>query len=285
MTFYLNRDGQSTPFELEQLRTMAQTGAFKQDEYVFDRRREEWLFPNQIDELKEFWTIGEEDKTVAIQLPADFVAQLAARQKAAVAAPEVHQIAAKAVALTPYSAPRAPIQPPEPSSPHSGTPQVIQPRFTGQGGDLLVTMLVGYLLSIVTLGIYLPWFLCNFQRLFLAKLAILEDGNTAGSFSFAGTGGELIGQFLLGILLLIVTFGIYAAWFQVSLMQFFARHTTVTLGAQSWRGRFSGTGGELLVMNLVGYLLTVVTLGIYGAWWLVKQLTFQTDHHHFDPQP
>ncbi len=394
MTFYLNRNGQSTPFELEQLRTMAQSGEFKQDEYVFDRRREEWLFPNQIDELKDFWTIGEDDKTVALQLPADFVEQLAARQKAAVSAPEVHQLAAKAVALTPYSAPRSPLHPPEPSSPQPGVAQVIQPRFAGQGGDLLVTMIVGYLLSMVTLGIYLPWFicklhaylaastriegtprgtlqleftgkggdlfvtglvgllltivtigfygpwflvnltrfftanthaiasdgtrygarfeatggellvallvgyvlclvtlgiytpwfLCNFQRLFLGKLAILEDGNTAGSFSFTGAGGELIGQFLLGILLMVVTFGIYAAWFQVALMQFFARHTTVTLGAQSWRGRFSGTGGELFVLNLVGYLLTVVTIGIYGAWWLVKQLTFQTDHHHFDPQ-
>ncbi len=392
MTFYLDRDGNSTPFELEQLREMAQNGEFRQDEYVFDRRREEWLFPNQIEELKDLWTIGEQDKTVAMQLPADFVQQLAARQKAATAAPEVHRAPPQREGQASSTPPREPARQAAPLP--SKTGQIIQPRFSGQGGDLFVTVLVGYLLSMVTLGIYIPWFvcklhaylaastriegtprgtlqleftgqgkdlfvtglvgvllsivtcgiyapwflvklaqffadhthaiapdgtrysarfevtggelfvallvggllcgvtlgiytpwfLCNLQRLVLSKTTILEDGTAHGSFSFTGEGGELIGTFLLGVLLMIVTFGIYAAWFQVSLLQFFTRHTTLTLGGSSWRGRFSGTGGELLILNLVGYLLTVITLGIYGAWWIVKQLTFQTDHHHFDPQ-
>ncbi len=401
MTFYLNRNGQSLPYDLDQLRALAKSGEFKQDEYVFDRRRDEWLFPNQIDELKDFWTIGEEDKTVAMQLPADFLDQLAARQKAASAPPAVHQAPPEQrhVPTMPYSLPKDPTPPPQRALPQRSKAEIalpgqtLQPRFNGTGGGLIVTMIVGYLLTMVTfgiyapwficklygyftssttiegtprgtvqlefngkggeliitwlvgillsvitfgiytpwfltklvkffcdntqavasdgtrygarfdatggetfmalfvgallcgvtLGIYTPWFLCNIQRFFLTKTVILENGQDAGVLTFTGEGAEFVGQFFLGMLLVIVTFGLYAAWFQVKMLQYFMSHTTLSLGNAHWRGRFSGTGGEILVLNIVGYLLTLITIGIYGAWWVVKQVKYQTDHQHYDP--
>src|SRR5690606_25195133 len=37
----------------------------------------------------------------------------------------------------------------------------LRPNFQGTGGELFVTFLVGYLLTVVTIGIYAPWFHCK----------------------------------------------------------------------------------------------------------------------------
>jgi len=423
MTFYLNRNGQNTPFDVAQLTTMARRGDFKQDEYVYDPRISQWVGATQIAELANCWSLEENEATVAMQLPADFADQLAARQGGFTPAAAPSQ---------PPPAARAPQQ--QQQQAYGQAPQgygqqgygqqgygggggvqggawvdpaaqrggghlargggVLQPNITVEGGELFVTILIGYLLSAVTLGIYLPWFMCKLVRLLaskttiagtdhgtvrlsfegqggalfvkflvgylltmvtlgiygawfimdltrffadntvgqaddgtrynlsfqgkggeffvkllvgylltmvtlgiympwmlcaiqkymMEKTAILENGQAAGGFTFTGEGGGLFVKFLVGYLLTVVTLGIYFAWFQVSLFQFFARATTVTLGRRNYAGDFVGTGGQFFVMFLVGYLLTVITLGIYGAWFMAKVIGFQINNHTFRAQ-
>jgi uncharacterized membrane protein YjgN (DUF898 family) len=157
----------------------------------------------------------------------------------------------------------------------------LQLRFEGTGGDLFVTLLVGYLLSVITLGIYFPWFLCSLQRLFYSKTKICENSVPVGGFEFSGTGGSLLGQFLLGYLLMIVTFGIYMAWFQVKMYKFFASNTRIDFHGHRWVGDFTGKGLDLFLIFLVGWLLLPITLGIYFFWFFAKLLRFQFNNMVF----
>jgi uncharacterized membrane protein YjgN (DUF898 family) len=150
-----------------------------------------------------------------------------------------------------------------------------KPSFTGQGGELFVTFLVGYLLTLVTFGIYFPWFICKMNKWFAANTKITKNGQQVGDVDFVGQGGDLLVTFIVGYLLTLITFGIYMAWFQVKLLKFNADSTKLTIEGRRLGMRFTGEGGELFVIILVGYLLTIVTIGIYMFWMMAKLLKWQ----------
>ena len=81
-------------------------------------------------------------------------------------------------------------------------------------------------------------------------------------FAFTATGKDLQKEFYIGVLLSIITLGIYSPWFIVKMRTFFTDNSNYGNEAFS----FKGDGGELLKIYLVGILLTIVTLGIYGSW-------------------
>ncbi len=147
--------------------------------------------------------------------------------------------------------------------------------FSGKGGDLFVTFLVGYLLTMITFGIYMPWFVCKLNKWFAQNTKITKQGGEVGGMDFTGQGGELFVTFLVGYLLTIITFGIYMAWFQVKLLKFNAEHMKIDVEGRRVNLRFTGEGGELFVMLLVGYLLTIITFGFYMFWLMAKLLKWQ----------
>ncbi|HLT37160.1 MAG TPA: DUF898 family protein, partial [Enhygromyxa sp.] len=104
---------------------------------------------------------------------------------------------------------------------------------------------------------------------------ITKNGQQVGDMDFVGQGGDLLVTFIVGYLLTLVTFGIYMAWFQVKLMSFNAESTKITVEGQRMGMRFTGEGGELFVIMLVGYLLSMITLGIYMFWMMAKLLKWQ----------
>jgi uncharacterized membrane protein YjgN (DUF898 family) len=150
-----------------------------------------------------------------------------------------------------------------------------KPDFQGRGGDLFVTFLVGYLLTAITLGIYGPWFICKMNKWFSENTKITKNGQMVGGLDFTGQGGDLLVTFIVGYLLTTITIGIYAPWFQVKMLAFNAENTKIDVEGTRLGMRFTGTGGELFVIILVGYLLTIVTLGIYMFWFMAKLLKWQ----------
>lgn len=158
-------------------------------------------------------------------------------------------------------------------------------KYTGTGGQLLVVVLVGYILTVITIGIYAPWFMCKFYGYVLAHQTLHENGVEIGSFEFVTTGGTLFKTFLVGYLLSIITLGIYSFWFAVNLMKVVTAGIEAKVVGSTWKGDFTGTGGEFLVVNLVGYLLTLVTLGIYGAWYCCNLWRFQIEGTSFKLRP
>lgn len=152
------------------------------------------------------------------------------------------------------------------------------------GGELFKTFLVNYLLTMVTFGIYAPWMMCNVQRVVLGATTIRENDRVVGTVAYTGQGGELFKTFLVGYLLTMITLGIYGFWFQVKLIAFFQRGTEITVDGLTYAGNYDATGGESLKINLLGYLLTTLTFGIYLFWYLADLLRFQLAHTSFAPK-
>lgn len=157
-------------------------------------------------------------------------------------------------------------------------------RSSLTGGELFKTFLVNYLLTVVTLGIYAPWMICNLQRVVLGATTICEKDQVVGTIAYRGQGGELFQTFLVGYLLTVITLGIYGFWFQVKLLAYFQRGTEITVDGVTYAGNYDATGGESFKINFVGYLLTMLSFGIYLFWYLADLLRFQLAHTSFAPK-
>lgn len=115
----------------------------------------------------------------------------------------------------------------------------------------------GYLLTILTLGIYGPFWMNDLQR-------IMTDRSRLGSepFHYDGVGKEMFWICLKGFLLTLVTLGIYGFWWQAAMNRYTIGHTTFS-GA---RGRSEITGGFLFLISLLNVLGLTFTLGLAFPW-------------------
>ena len=69
-------------------------------------------------------------------------------------------------------------------------------QFIGKFGQFMMILIPGFILTIITLGIYGPWFLANMCRFFAKNTS--HDSN---SFAFKGKGGDLFLIVLLAVIL------------------------------------------------------------------------------------
>ncbi|MCU0441773.1 MAG: YjgN family protein [Bacteroidia bacterium] len=166
----------------------------------------------------------------------------------------------------------------EPNNKHNN-----QIEFDGQGFDLFGILILNWLLTLVTLGLYYPWARVNLLRFYYGNTSL---NNT--SFVFEGNGLELFKGFIRVFALFV---GLYVLFIYGNLTQNiplmlsgaallaicfiaaipFALHGAMKyrLGRTSWRGIYFGYRGnrnELLYRTYTGLLLTIITLGIYFPW-------------------
>ena len=147
--------------------------------------------------------------------------------------------------------------------------------FVGTGGDLFVIYIFGYALTMITFGIYSFWFAVKLTKFFMENTTGETPDGDEIELSFEGTGGELFGQLFVGVVLTVITFGIYSPWMLCDLHRFFYDNTHIYVGDdEALSIAFVGTGGELFVMFLIGYVLSILTLGIYSFWFHVNLLKF-----------
>lgn len=158
-------------------------------------------------------------------------------------------------------------------------------RFNGSGGVLFQVLLVGFLFSLITLGLYMPWFICKIYRFYIMNTTIHSGSKQVGKIDFQGSGREVFGTWLLGFILSVITFAIYLAWFEVNLLKYFFSKTEVTIDDEKYVGGFTGTGGSLFVIYLLGTILQEITLGIYSAWYFRDLHKFQMENTIFQESP
>ena len=153
----------------------------------------------------------------------------------------------------------------------------VKVSFAGTGGGLFGTLFVGYLLLIVTAGLYGPWFMCRMIRCFYSHYQIRAGGGDPITLSFQGTGGTFFGVFIGGYILTVVTFGIYSFWFQVNVWKFQTDNTVVTMPSGNRLAlSFTGTGGQYAGLCIIGIILTGLTCGLYMFRFMVTMIQFQT---------
>lgn len=83
MAFHLHRDGKAVEFALDDLRAMARKGELRQDEYVYDDVKAEWIGAALVPELEGAWDLEESESTVAMELPPDFFEKFDEEEKRA----------------------------------------------------------------------------------------------------------------------------------------------------------------------------------------------------------
>jgi len=89
-------------------------------------------------------------------------------------------------------------------------------------------------------------------------------------FGYSGDRGQLMGLFFKGLVLTILTFGIYSAWFTINLRRYVLSNVRVG----NARFVYTGNGGDYFWLNIKGYFLTLLTFGIYMFWWQKNQFEF-----------
>ena len=92
--------------------------------------------------------------------------------------------------------------------------------FDGRLIQLIGWRLLGALVTTVTLGICYPIAMCWIIR-WKTRHTVIEGRRLA----FDGNGGQLIGKWILWMLLSIITLFIFALWIPIKLQKWIAKHT------------------------------------------------------------
>jgi uncharacterized membrane protein YjgN (DUF898 family) len=137
--------------------------------------------------------------------------------------------------------------------------------FRGQVKDFAVLFLGGAILTVITLGLYYPFFDVRRQA-FMVNNAYF--GNR--SFKFDGNGRDLFKPFLVALLLSIPTLGISWVWFMAARQRYLWEHTRL----DDVRFNSTVTAGGLLGLYLSNFLLLLVTLGLSWSWVVVRSINF-----------
>jgi uncharacterized membrane protein YjgN (DUF898 family) len=137
--------------------------------------------------------------------------------------------------------------------------------FRGKVWEFTKLFLGGFFLSILTLGLYYPFFATR-------RYAFMTANSYLGNkkFDFDGKGRELFGPFVLALLLTLPTLGLYWYWYLAKKRRLFWEHTTF----DSSRFRYTATGGALLILNLGNMLLLIFTLGLGWSWTVIRKIRF-----------
>ena len=170
--------------------------------------------------------------------------------------------------------------------------------FHGKGEEFFVIWIVNLFLTVITLGLYYPWARVRTLRFFYGNLSF------AGSrFVFTGNGNELFVGWLLAYAILIAisgtyTYGQYTGNEQLQLIGLgifvvgqwvlvpFAIHGMMRyrLSRTEWRGVRMGYRGErqaLVKRYFMDTLLTLVTLGLYSFWLIVRMRKYVIGNSRF----
>ena len=92
--------------------------------------------------------------------------------------------------------------------------------FDGGLFQLICWRLLGWLITILTLGICFPWALCMVYN-WEIKHTVIEGKR----LRFDGTALQLFENWIKWLLLTIITFGIYSFWVQIAIKKWKTKHT------------------------------------------------------------
>ena len=93
-------------------------------------------------------------------------------------------------------------------------------QFTGTLFGVLVIHIGCFVVTLLSLGLTVPWALC-FRHEWVAKHTII-DGRR---LKFVGDGATLFTKFIIWYLLCIVTFGVYWFWTAINVNRWLAENT------------------------------------------------------------
>ena len=112
-----------------------------------------------------------------------------------------------------------------------------------------------------------------------AEQESLQGGHTMpqGKFEFHGSGLGFLGQYILSLILCIITFGLFIPWAYTTAQKWLCQHTTIDGRPLTFKGSGIGFFGEYLLI----VFLTVITFGLYAPWGYCRFMRWQTRNTYF----
>ena len=132
-----------------------------------------------------------------------------------------------------------------------------------------VIMVVGMLFFYVALFLLIPVAIHGSYRYRMSRTSWRGI-----HWGYRGNLKTLLVKYVSGILLSIITLGIYSFWFAVDIRKYILNH--IRFGNVSFS--YTGTGGEYFAIVLKGWILTILTLGIYMFWYSKDIFNFYINH-------
>lgn len=129
--------------------------------------------------------------------------------------------------------------------------------YRGRLGEFFKMYMGNTLLTILTLGIYSPWFRVAVSKYLYGHIRF---GNI--EFKFEGRGIDLFVIQLKGLFFSIFTLGIYLFWYAKNLLAFEVNNIKVFQDGKQIALRCNLTGGQMFGIIVVNYLIIIFTLGI-----------------------
>ncbi|MGE5356620.1 MAG: YjgN family protein [Deltaproteobacteria bacterium] len=137
--------------------------------------------------------------------------------------------------------------------------------FNGNMREFFSLFIVHFLLMLVTLGIYGPWF-----RVKIEKYLISHTKFGQYEFDFEGEGADLFVINLVGTILTIITLYIYLPWFIKNRFKFTIDNTVIYHGDKKSSLRTNLDGGDLFGTLLLNAIITTLTLGLATPWAIMR---------------
>ena len=159
--------------------------------------------------------------------------------------------------------------------------------FTGEGAQYFGLLIANFFLMLITVLIYTPWAIVKERKFFL------ENTRFSGKpFSYTGSGGDMLKGFLIALgvyIVVILLMYVHVALYVVGiialmligvpyliheLLDYDAKHT-------HWNEKtfeYTGEVVEFVKLAATNIGITMVTIGIYGAWARVSILKYIMQH-------
>ncbi len=144
-------------------------------------------------------------------------------------------------------------------------------RFSFRGGvrDFMGIYIKGWLLTVVSLGFYYP-FWQNRRQTFMVGNSFF--GNR--QFAFDGRGRDLFLPFVLYMILTVPTFFLCWLWYWARVQRYYAEHTAF----QAARLRSTVSGGGVFALWFGNAILFILTLGLGWSWITVRNMRYYASH-------
>lgn len=142
-------------------------------------------------------------------------------------------------------------------------------KYLGDRMKMFRLCVKGFLLTILTFGIYSSWFQVTIKKYILSKLNL---GNL--TFKFKGDGGDLFLIHLKGVFLSYITLGIYSFWYMKELHQFNIQNIELYQADQRIQTKFNISAADVFELVVINMLLIIFSLGLASPWVTVRTIKF-----------
>ncbi|TCW60049.1 DUF898 family protein [Treponema sp. J25] len=139
--------------------------------------------------------------------------------------------------------------------------------YRGLKSELLKEYLKGTILTIITLGIYSPWFTIRLNKYIYSHVRL---GSIC--FDFEGSGKDLFFLHLKGIILTIITLGIYSFWYYKNYFNYLTSCYRAYQGEREIRFVAHLRAGTFIKTSIINALLAIITFGIALPWNTIRTL-------------